>query len=520
MSPNEKRIWTVIVITAVGMFIFLTQRAVEAMLNQSILIQLESVDNSMEQLDFPAVTICNHNQIYKPRTEKFMKQLNSSGYTEDEIQDFFHYLPLLTSPQQNLFVKTKVYDKMFQSLKIPLKTLMHELMQPCETLFGNCEFLGILTNCTTLFRPVESYKGFCCAFNYYVSPTIFDNINVEKCTKFYNKHLNCKEEKDCSDEKRIQKVSGSGIHTGLYFRLYLEPENYFGFINSYEGASILIHEPHDYPEYDIYELVVQMSKQVNVIVSGTKVENDVTIRQLSQERRNCIFDLEVPYKYSYQSCIASCKMKRFLKICSCVPYYYPDTCVNISKICDFSNMKCIRKNYVEINNFHEDVKLESGMLLKKCPCLQVCSKTKYIVYDEVSSIYQGLRHPFLERLPNSNRGSDFDFAKIYVYFQDYTFTKYKKRLSSPWYTTIGTLGAVLGLCLGGSFISLLEPIIQVFVTPCRIKYRETQRKKIVVNDRKNNKFFQKFSSKNRIKITETNPNISMLENDFKMYFNY
>lgn len=98
MSPNEKRIWTVvgnlllkyfnnfffkfcnyfyfqIVFTAVGMFIFLTQRAVDAMLNQSILIQLESVDNSMEQLDFPAVTICNHNQIYKPRAEKFIKQL-------------------------------------------------------------------------------------------------------------------------------------------------------------------------------------------------------------------------------------------------------------------------------------------------------------------------------------------------------------------------------------------------------------------------------------------------------------
>lgn len=51
---------------------------------------------------------------------------------------------------------------------------------------------------------------------------------------------------------------------------------------------------------------------------------------------------------------------------------------------------------VEINNLYEDVKFESGQFLPKCPCLQVCSKTKYIVYDEISSIYQGLRHPFLE----------------------------------------------------------------------------------------------------------------------------
>lgn len=88
-------------------------------------------------------------------------------------------------------------------------------------------------------------------------------------------------------------MAGSGIHSGLYFRLYLEPENYYGLIENFEGASLIIHEAHEYPEYDIYEMVIQQSKQVNVIVSGKKLENDLSIRELSQKHRDCIFSSEV-----------------------------------------------------------------------------------------------------------------------------------------------------------------------------------------------------------------------------------
>lgn len=75
--------------------------------------------------------------------------------------------------------------------------------------------------------------------------------------------------------------------------MYIEPENYFGLTENFASASLIIHETHDYPELDISELVVQQSKQVNVIISGTKVENDITIRQLSQETRDCVFSSEV-----------------------------------------------------------------------------------------------------------------------------------------------------------------------------------------------------------------------------------
>ncbi|XP_051163805.1 amiloride-sensitive sodium channel subunit beta-2-like [Leptopilina boulardi] len=168
----------------------------------------------------------------------------------------------------------------------------------------------------------------------------------------------------------------------------VEEDMYYGSTRDFAGAAVMIHESHDFPETDIVTATIQPDQQTNIAVSATQIKSLDEIRIYSPFDRTCIFEDEFNFEYSYQSCVAGCKMIRYLQICNCIPYYYPDTCMNISRTCDIKDITCIKQNIDLLTKLYEDTKIK-GVFIPKCNCQQTCNKTTYSIMVDKNR----LNHP-------------------------------------------------------------------------------------------------------------------------------
>lgn len=75
--------------------------------------------------------------------------------------------------------------------------------------------------------------------------------------------------------------------------LDLEKENYLGSIRPCLGASILVHDPFNYPEVEVLTSFIQPTQEIAVILSASIVESGPAVRNLALSQRNCWFTDEV-----------------------------------------------------------------------------------------------------------------------------------------------------------------------------------------------------------------------------------
>lgn len=89
-------------------------------------------------------------------------------------------------------------------------------------------------------------------------------------------------------------VPGSGRDVGLSVLFDVESQLHGGATRPYVGASILVHDPQDYPEISLLTAFAETGKEVDIAISGTILESVANIRGLSLEQRRCFFNDEVP----------------------------------------------------------------------------------------------------------------------------------------------------------------------------------------------------------------------------------
>ncbi|XP_033220983.1 amiloride-sensitive sodium channel subunit beta-2-like [Belonocnema kinseyi] len=275
--------------------------------------------------------------------------------------------------------------------------------------------------------------------------TVTRGVNYSpQCEKFnyhyaHEKNIHCKSESDCPGSNEVLKTPGPGIDVGLTVELNIEPEFYFASIRDYPAAFIIIHGSKDFPETDILTFTAQANYKVKAVIFGTVIEALDEMKTLTKVQRKCIFPDEIPHDYSYQSCLSGCKLKRIMT-----------ACINISD---------------QITNLFKRQTLDNGKILEKCYCQPLCNATNYsfLSLDKNDLFY----------LENPTLFAKFNLSIVNVFFRDFGYTKYEMSLFLSWNDLIARLGGIIGLCLGGSIISLMEPIIYIILTPFRrVHHRE------------------------------------------------
>lgn len=141
---------------------------------------------------------------------------------------------------------------------------------------------------------------------------------------------------DTKTESRSFRLSGSGDDVGLEFLVYSEPQYYVSPSNSLLGVKLIIQKPDDFIDMPSNVYIVQPGYRNKIYVTPSVYVTDETVRTLSLKQRDCLFEdentLQFTTKYSYWQCISECRMQTVLKICKCIPFYYPHQCKHSSAL--------------------------------------------------------------------------------------------------------------------------------------------------------------------------------------------
>ncbi|XP_076395895.1 pickpocket protein 28 [Megachile rotundata] len=291
-------------------------------------VTIIDTSNPVKELHFPGITVCNNNKVYKPHADKIAQKLLMNGFDISMTNKLFSSLMKLIRPDR-IAIDNATASWALDILGYSVEKLMYELMQPCSMLIVRCSWLGQLYDCNKIFRTVKSNEGFCCGFNYHFELSddfhnddawLANITTVEEDLHEYNSS------DPLPGVGNILHVPGTGRDIGLAVALNIDAKNYKSSVRQFVGATILIHDPLDYPDIGAQSATLQPGHSMSMTLSGTKIKSSDDIQNIPLRKRMCLFDDEVPGErdYSYQTCISECMQQKMYGPCGCLPFFYPN----------------------------------------------------------------------------------------------------------------------------------------------------------------------------------------------------
>ncbi|CAH1644604.1 unnamed protein product [Spodoptera littoralis] len=423
--------------------------------NENQIVTVINANCKVNQVPFPAVSICNYNMVSMRESQNIAKLLKQYNKTENEIKEFFNALPTLKN-----YGKSSRGLGSFSDIMAILKhhvftvdTIMEEVHQKCDSLILYCTFNRKPKDCQDMFSLVKTYEGHCCTFNY---AALNDASEIPLLPSEPDPDLEYYDDQNpdggISTNPTIIATSESGRGSGLSVVLNIEPNDYPSWSPvPYYGVKVLLSDPNDYPETTVLYRYVTFGESVDIKVEPMVFQSDSNVRRVEPQYRGCWFHDEVllshTNRYSYETCVTECKMKNYMDACDCVPYKYPRE--KSTRICDFEDLKCL--NNVTVNRSTMEMKCEPI-------CYMECRDKKYTATSDLTPF---LADNYPEEITAGRNISE--LASLQVYFSKSNCNCYKLTLLIDLSYFIATYGGVFSLSFGGSIISLVE-ITYLFIS--------------------------------------------------------
>lgn len=126
-----------------------------------------------------------------------------------------------------------------------------------------------------------------------------------------------------------------------------DADDYVSFFKSFYAIDMAIHSRESFADSGSFFALLP-GYSVNVYLTPSVVISDEIVRSLPVSQRNCLFENEVQSikkvffvinqdalkyffqkttlmneKYSYSSCMTDCRVRAYIKMCNCIPFYFP-----------------------------------------------------------------------------------------------------------------------------------------------------------------------------------------------------
>ncbi|XP_072764610.1 sodium channel protein Nach [Anoplolepis gracilipes] len=441
----ESVLWFAVCVSSIILCTVLMLRLWGNYSNNPIVTTLD-VTNPIWELSFPGITICNNNKVYRPHAEIIAKNLYMKGFSINESDKFFFSLMKLIRPDKSL-IDNVTARQILDSLDMTVETLMEQLMQPCSALLVRCVWIGQIHDCNKIFKTVKTREGFCCSFNSHYDLNVAQSKLDEQTRE--PPDLNSTDLDFISGYlpgvHEILKAPGSGRDVGLAVALNVERNMYKATSRPYVGASVMIHDPIDFPDIGAHMASVLPGHILEISVLGISMKSMENLRYLPVKKRMCYFDEEVKVpgetRYSYQSCVSECLATNIQRLCGCLPFYYPEIHEGV-RTCYLTDLDCL----LSIQRSPDFWKMET---CKKC--LPQCSDVAYRIDTEDVQIDDAEFDSVLTHDLDKN-----NISFVNVFFRDRSYVEYRKESIISWDSLLASFGGIFGLCLGGSMISIIE----------------------------------------------------------------
>ncbi|XP_034477206.1 pickpocket protein 28 [Drosophila innubila] len=424
-----------------------------------VIIGISPHATSILKVPFPAITICNMNNVQRSKVAHYkegsqesdlLKVLCSDESVNDEESDDAETISFFSSLANN-------------SLKISDFVMNHS--QTCDQMLRFCRFSGIEYECDNLFRHIVTDEGLCCVFNFHPPERLYKRHGRNLTSKLGVESVSWDPEAGYSNQLPSRyyprPAVGSGITMGFSVVLDAQLNEYYCSSTNGPGFKLLFHNPISTPDMKDEGLVVGIGYEMNFRLEASRSEAMPSIRSISINNRQCVFmdEKKLLYHkhYSHRNCENECYAKFLYESCACIPHKYPHVYQNAS-ICTVGDTICIRRASRRAN--------ANKSLKCSKQCLPSCFDLSYLA--------DALYFPLAKRdfrianalVANINKSYLLDnIAVVNLYYRESAYYGSMKNVYIGLTEFLSNIGGVMGLFMGFSVISLAEMFYFLVLKP-------------------------------------------------------
>ncbi|XP_050551608.1 sodium channel protein Nach [Spodoptera frugiperda] len=426
--------WTVNMISVLAMSFSITYFLYNRFEEMPTRVAIENQFEPIKNLPYPAITLCTPNQVTISSLEYFKTTLIEGNKTDLES-----YLPLVLGFYEyiNITDQTRNHLKNFQDLleknRYTVPELLGRVPQLCAKFLKRCYLERKVYNCTDLFKPILTARGYCCTFN--------NNY-------MFNRKMNVK---DQNFVNRTVKATGF-INALIVVTDYEMEDSMLGTLLNAGAVPVMYTDYTEFPSDDELSYIESYGESFHTITATYTYCSD-EVKSLPVRSRNCFFHdehrLDHFWSYHNSDCDHLCYANAVKSACRCIPAYIPHSGRN--NVCKLVDIPCII-----------DVKWNMSKWLtpEKCNCLRDCESRRYrgeMILGNFKAISYTLKNPY-EGLVLSKSTSAFHF-----FFTNPVYLKQKQETVMSIISLASNLGGVFGLSMGFSCISLLEILFYIYL---------------------------------------------------------
>ncbi|XP_022835231.1 sodium channel protein Nach-like, partial [Spodoptera litura] len=164
-SWSAHLLWAMIIAASMALCCFLGHMIWEKFVIDPTLTVVETTHYSMVNIPFPAVTICDTDNVFLPKTKEITDLLILRGYNNTEIDDFYKSFNEVKHKNYVPEPYVRKMHSLLEDLGYSLKILLDMFKRPCSNITVECNWRSKPFNCSEMFHPLLTIVGHCCQFD-------------------------------------------------------------------------------------------------------------------------------------------------------------------------------------------------------------------------------------------------------------------------------------------------------------------------------------------------------------------
>ena len=380
----------------------------------------------------------------------------------------------------------------------------------------HCNWQGVDVPCSKIFETFPTDQGMCCTFNMEAADKMFKDSQYQDMVAFMQER-DRNMSFDTTNYEFEDPIPEAGRTKGLSLILDAHSDMVSGGTVSqdFDGFFAIIDGRNQFPTTTRKSVLLRPGHENIVAINAVDVKGGKSIKGIPVDKRNCFFPedkvMKLHQEYSQANCILECQIDFALSQMNlsdpCLPWYFPIPKDNSSRLCDPWEAADFRTNMKKTPSMTCDFCLPdcnttmytasvTAAPFRKCDyknlgVSKLCSfDTKLsppiwgqqVLSQYIDELPTGVP-PYISNIVSTNRRNfadakasgkpvftaetnnkptydayEKDIAMVTFFFESTTALQYSRELRMTPVGFISQVGGLMGLCLGVSFISLIEMV--------------------------------------------------------------
>ncbi|TRY72690.1 hypothetical protein TCAL_05397 [Tigriopus californicus] len=347
MTSTDRKIWrflwTMIVLTSIGVASVFVYKATEDFSEATVVTTIHSTTVPLSEVYFPAVTVCNINQVRK----SFFNDLdidNNVSVVDLLYEQFYTGSEHEPLPDEKEFMKSLFKSETYVKNEFRYHRITSK-GHSVETQLSN--WTAYLDKFQEWIEQGFQFTRLAVQEPYGVmilQPQIAFDPNLDGVPywkKIFGEH-----------NWAVEKGAEVGKANGLSMLLDAETFDYTFHLKAGEGFKIAVHHHLDQPIMSIKELDISPGSVFQIAVTPTLMSTTPeAIERFSPLERGCYKEGELPlkylpssfYRYEMSNCLFEAAYERVLEECECTPSFHQLAYEHVPSICRGPSLTCMNR---------------------------------------------------------------------------------------------------------------------------------------------------------------------------------